>query len=184
MNEEARSIIARLGLEPLQGEGGYYVRTWAGASGAPRPAGELAEGAVAGGEPLAGAQRAAGSAIYFLITQESFSALHRLPNDELWHFHAGDPAELLMLDPRTGMKRLAVLGPKVMEGQEPQVAVPGGVWQGARIKPDPAAVRGWTLFSCTLAPAWDPSDFELGRTASLLEAFPSEARWIRALTRG
>ena len=97
---------------------------------------------------------------------------------------AGDPAELLMLDPRTGMKRLAVLGPKVMEGQEPQVAVPGGVWQGARIKPDPAAVRGWTLFSCTLAPAWDPSDFELGRTASLLEAFPSEARWIRALTRG
>jgi predicted cupin superfamily sugar epimerase len=166
MNAEARTLISRLGLEPLPGEGGFFARTWTASSPSGRPSG-----------------RPSGSAIYFLITPEAFSGFHRLRHDELWHYHAGDPAELAMLDPDTRETRLALLGPDVLAGHEPQVVVYGGVWQGARIRPGPGAMRGWTLFGCTLAPAWDASDFELGRAEVLLEQFPGAADWIRALAR-
>src|ERR1044071_9437046 len=65
-NADAQRIIAELRLAPLAREGGWFRQTWA---------------------------TAAGSAIYYLMTPEDFSALHCLSSDEIWHFHAGDPVE-------------------------------------------------------------------------------------------
>lgn len=124
--------------------------------------------------------RPCGSAILFLITESDFSALHRLGVDEIWHFHGGDPAELSLLDPVAGSCRTLVLGPDASGSHVPQAIVPAGTWQGAR---PCAAVRGWTLFGCTVSPAWDEREFELGERGSLLLGFPGHEALVRALTR-
>jgi predicted cupin superfamily sugar epimerase len=165
VNAEARQIISRLGMVPLPEEGGYFAPVWTSPE------------RDSGGRSL-------GSAILFLITEEDFSALHRLKTDEIWHFHAGDPAELVRLGPGAGSASVTVLGPDVAGGDAPQAVVPGGQWQGARIRqPKAPGARGWALFGCTLSPAWDEREFELGSRGALLDAFPSHAELVRALTR-
>ena len=76
--------------------------------------------------------RAASTAIYYLLTPETVSAMHRLSSDEVFHFYAGDPVEQLHLFP-DGTSELAVIGPGVARGERPQVLVSRGVWQGARL---------------------------------------------------
>lgn len=165
MNAEAEQLISRLGLAPLPNEGGFFKPTWTSPRTGP------------GG-------RAFGSAILFLITEKGFSALHRLETDEIWHFHAGDPAELTQIEPVTGSCRTCILGPDVRGEHVPHAVVRAGIWQGARLRPeaDPGG-RGWALFGCTLSPAWDEREFELGLRESLLREFPAHAGIIRALTR-
>jgi uncharacterized protein len=163
MNDEAARLISALGLAPLPGEGGFYASTWTSAATGP-------DG------------RACGSSIVFLITETDFSALHRLQTDEIWNFHAGDPAELVLLDPASGVSRVIVLGPDVPGGHVPQAVAPAGQWQGARVAAGGLG-RGWSLFGCSLAPAWDPREFELGNRASLESDFPACSPLIRALTR-
>lgn len=165
MNAEAAHLIRKFGLVPLPGEGGFFSRTWTGGA------------AGADGRP-------AGSAILFLMTEEDFSALHRLRSDEVWHFHAGDPAELVRLDPLTKTCLISVLGPDVDGGHAPQAVAKAGEWQGARIVPArPGAAHGWTLVGCTMAPAWTEGDFELGRRRDLEREFPAHRALVRALTR-
>lgn len=157
MNDEARRIIAELKLEPLAQEGGYFRQTW---------------------------RSAEGSAILFLLTEAGFSALHRMAQDELWHFHAGDPVEHVQLG-LAGQTAASVarLGSAVLAGERPQVAVRRGTWQGARLAAGGGAGRGWALVGCTVTPAWDERGFELGRREELLRAFPGAESWVRALTR-
>jgi predicted cupin superfamily sugar epimerase len=167
MNETADAVIARLGLSPLPNEGGFFRQTW------------LSPVRLANG-------RAAGSAIYFLVTGESFSALHQLRTDELWLFHAGDPIEHVQLKSASRTPTLTVLGSDFGKGHEPQLIVPGEVWQGARLAPTETAKtnpHGWALVSCVMAPAWDERKFTLGQRADLLRKFPEAGNWIHALTR-
>jgi predicted cupin superfamily sugar epimerase len=104
--------------------------------------------------------------------------------DEIWHFSAGDPAELVVLGPQTDLCRVLVMGSDLETGHVPQAIVQAGEWQGARIrKPGGPGARGWTLFGCTVAPAWDEREFELGRREELLAEFPAQGDLIRALTR-
>jgi predicted cupin superfamily sugar epimerase len=152
----AERIIAALGLTPLPGEGGFFRVT---------------------------SRTPTASAIYFLITLEDFSALHRLDRDELWHFHAGDPAEHVQLDPATGDLRRVRMGPDVPAGDEPQVRVPAGSWQGARLDPAFPPHHGYALFSCTMAPPWAESGCTFGARADLQRAFPAAATLVAALTR-
>jgi predicted cupin superfamily sugar epimerase len=164
---EADKIIAKLGLQPLPNEGGFFARTWTGlaADSAGRPS---------------------GTAIYFLLTQKSFSAFHRLEADEVWHFYAGAKVEHWQLSPLAGTARCAVLGPDVLSGQIPQLVVPAGCWQGARIVPADESAgehNSWSLVGCTLAPGWTDQGFTLGDQATLSRQFPAELKIISALTR-
>ncbi len=163
-NAAARALIARLGLEPLPHEGGYFARTWTS-------------------RETVGSGRPAGTAIYFLLTPDDFSALHLLDADELWHFHAGDPIEHVQLAPDAGPSgcRVAVLGTSFDRGHVSQLIVQAGIWQGARLAP--GATRGWALVSCTMSPGWLETGFTLGKRAELLAGFPQSAALIRALTR-
>jgi predicted cupin superfamily sugar epimerase len=163
VNAEAEKIIAELGLAPLPQEGGYFRSTW------------MSEARLASG-------RAAGSAIWFLLTPENFSAWHRLAAAELWHFYAGDPVEHGQIDPADGALHVTRLGAEVTAGQRPQCVVSGGVWQAARLA-TVARPRGWALLGCTVTPAWDEREFELGGRAALRREFPAAAEWIEALTR-
>jgi hypothetical protein len=164
----ARQIITMLKLKPLEIEGGYFVETY-------RAQERIAHSALPkryrGRKPFA-------TAIYYLLTPGSFSAMHRLRSDEIFHFYAGDPVELLLLAPR-GRAERAVLGTDLARGQRPQIVVPRGVWQGARL------IRGgtWALLGTTVAPGFEYADFELGRRRLLLKRYPRRAALIAALTR-
>lgn len=164
VNAEAEQLISKLGLVPLPREGGYYARTWT----SPK---NRADG------------RPCGSAILFLMTEGDFSALHRLGMDEIWHFHAGDPSELTLFDPVAGSCRTIAMGADVTGGHVAQAVVPAGRWQGATISPAVTGGRGWALFSCTVSPAWDEREFELGQREALVREFPAHSGIIRALTR-
>lgn len=155
--DTAQTIIASLGLEPLPQEGGFFRQTW---------------------------RSDAGSAILFLLTCDGFSALHRIAQTELWHFHAGDPVEHVQIASETGRFRVTRLGADVLGGEVPQLVVPEGRWQGARIASSArGGGHGYALVGCTLTPAWDERGFELAHRDELLGQFPAAADWIRALTR-
>jgi predicted cupin superfamily sugar epimerase len=157
MIEPVRRIVEKLRLEPLPKEGGFFRQTW---------------------------RDAASSAIYFLLTKSEFSALHRLRTPEVWHFYAGDPVEHVQLT--AGGVVCTRLGPDVLAGQLPQLVVPAGVWQGARLPigwVSSQPPHGWALLGCTLAPGWDDGAFELGERAGLLREFPTQAALIQSLTR-
>lgn len=156
----AEDVVRLLDLAPLPTEGGWFRRT------------AESELRVPGGE------RRACSAIYFLVTPESFSALHRVDAVETWCFHAGDPLELLVLAER-GAGRLVTLGADLAAGQTLQEMVPAGAWQGARLKPG----GRWGLVSCVVAPEYLTRGFMLGARAELATAYPDFAGKIAALTR-
>jgi predicted cupin superfamily sugar epimerase len=162
VNAEAQKIIAALKLAPLPREGGWFRQTWR--------------------SPEAfGPGRAVGSAIYFFLTTDDFSALHRLRTTEIWHFYAGDPVLHWQLDPAVATSCSAMLGPEVLAGHVTQLVVPGGAWQGARVVAGGA--RGWALLGCTMAPGWEEREFELGERTALSREFPEAAAHIRGLTR-
>jgi predicted cupin superfamily sugar epimerase len=130
--------------------------------------------------PEAGEERRSHStAIFYLITPDQFSAIHRIKSDEIFHFYCGDPVELLVLqDGQDG--KIYTLGVNFHDGNVPQLVVPAGAWQGARLKYG----GKWALLGTTVSPGFDFADFELGNRASLLNSFPNWSRHVQGLTRG
>jgi hypothetical protein len=120
------------------------------------------------------------SSIIALVTSDpsTFSDMHRLPTDELWLFHLGDPIELLLLHP-DGRDELVVLGPSVLDGHEIQHVVPAGTWMGARLRPG----GEYGVWGNTMAPAFALDDFEGARATDLVARWPHRADLIAALTR-
>jgi hypothetical protein len=166
----ADELIARLGLAPLPREGGYFRETW-------RSAVPLAAAAL---PPSYGGARRAGTAIYYLLTRETFSALHRLRGDEVFHFYLGDTVEQWRLTDG-GVAERVVLGCDVLAGEVPQAVVPAGTWQASRL----VAGGRLALLGTTMAPGFDFADYEHGDGEALARRFPSHAGWIRELsTRG
>jgi predicted cupin superfamily sugar epimerase len=160
-------LIKLLDLHPHEMEGGHYRETYR--SPLSLPASALG--------PAYPSARSASTAIYYLLTPTTFSEMHRLPSDEVFHFYLGDPVEMLQLDEDGG--RIVTLGPDVAAGQQLQVVVRGGVWQGSRLRPG----GSFALLGCTVAPGFDFADYERGDRAALTAEFPAFAEWITRLTR-
>ena len=159
----AAQLIRALGLQPLPVEGGMFRQSWRSsikvdAHGRPRPA---------------------GTAIYGLLTDDadSFSAMHRLPTDEVWHFYLGDAILILLLHANEEIERI-VLGQDVLGGQVLQAVVPAGTWMGARL----LAGGRYGLFGNTMAPGFIEADYE-GGDARLAAQYPQAAGEILALLR-
>lgn len=156
-----REIAARLGLEPHPAEGGYFRETYRSVSRF-RPGG-----------PFPG-ERSVGTAIYYLLTADTCSAMHRLPGDEIFHHYLGGPVEMLLLRP-DGTSEVVVLSSDLAIG-EPQRVVPGGVWQGSRLM----AGAEFALLGTTMAPGFEFADYETG-TEALIDRYPAREAMIRAL---
>jgi predicted cupin superfamily sugar epimerase len=116
--------------------------------------------------------------IYFLLPADSFSALHRIQQDEIWHFYAGAPITLHQITP-DGTYATQTLGHDVTAEQQLHAVVPAGTWFGATANAD----EGYGLAGCTTAPAFEFEDFELADRAALTETFPQHAGVIERLTR-
>jgi uncharacterized protein len=156
----AAELISLLELQPLPREGGYYRETYRSRD-------------LSSGTPHV---RSAGTAIYYLLTPETSSALHRLPTDEIFHFYLGDPVEMLHLLP-DGSGRLVILGNDLRAGHRPQIVVPGGAWQGSRL------VSGgrFALMGTTMAPGFDFADYEHGHRDVLVRHYSAFAEHIAKL---
>ncbi|MCH1570747.1 MAG: cupin domain-containing protein [Longimicrobiales bacterium] len=163
MTMRAEDVIATLGLEPHPEEGGYYRETY------------RSRASFAPGVPFDG-DRSVGTAIYFLLTPSTFSEMHRLPGDEVFHFYLGDPVDMLLLHP-DGLVETPTLTSDLSEGR-PQVVVPGGVWQGSRLREG----GSFALLGTTMGPGFEFPDYESGTTA-LAESYPEHADTITSLLR-
>lgn len=163
----AQAIIDMLDLVPLEGEGGFYRETYKASEHIPQSA---LPARYSSGKSF-------GTAIYYLLTPDTCSILHRLPTDEVYHFYLGDPVEMLWLNP-DGTSAIWVLGQDIAQGQRVQLVVPGQVWQGSRLKPGGV----YALMGTTMAPGFDPNDFEPGTRDMLSVQYPDRAEWIERLT--
>jgi predicted cupin superfamily sugar epimerase len=166
----AQEIITALNLVPHPIEGGFFRETY-------RSAGTIPANLLPAGY-AAGAMRSFGTAIYYLLTAETFSELHRLPTEEVFHLYLGGPVRMLQLGPGNEAREV-VLGMDLAAGQRPQVVVPPGVWQGSQLEPGAELA----LLGATMAPGFDYADYEQGRRDRLIELFPDFAAEIRQLTR-
>ena len=161
-------VIRRLKLTPLMPEGGYYRETC-------RSDEMLAAGMLP--ERYRG-ERSMWAAIYFLLTPDAFSALHRLSTDEVYHFYLGDPVELVELGP-SASSNVVNLGHNLLQNMVLQHVVKRGTWQGLRLVPG----GRMALLGTTTAPGFDQADYEHGHRDRLLAEYPEAGDVIRALTR-
>ncbi len=147
-------------------EGGWFIETYRSMESVPGSALP---------ERFSGA-RSFCTAIYFLLEQGDFSALHRIKSDELWHFYAGGRLGIEVISP-AGLYEQKILGSDPASGESFQAVVSAGSWFGAE------AVDEFSLVGCTVAPGFDFSDFELGRCEKLIHQFPQHEELIRRMTR-
>jgi hypothetical protein len=164
----ADEIKRLLQLEAHPCEGGYFRQTWKSEEEIP----------LAGLPPRYSGSRAAGTAIYYLLEPSTFSEMHRLISDEVFHFYYGDAVEMLQLWP-DGSSRMVQLGSDLAGGTLPQLVVPKGVWQGSRLVPGGKVA----LIGCTVSPGFDYADYETGIRAELMREYPKAAEMIEHLTR-
>jgi predicted cupin superfamily sugar epimerase len=158
--------IQSLNLQPHP-EGGYFAETY-------RSAETISESALP--ERFAGS-RSFGTAIYFLLERHNTSALHRIQSDEIWHFYAGGPLEIFVIDTH-GALTVIRLGDNSERGEVFQAVVPAGCWFGSK----PAVGTDFCLVGCTVAPGFDFADFEMANRAALLTEFPQHGAVIEVLT--
>jgi len=158
----ADEIKKLLNLEPHPVEGGSFRRTYASAHKVEMPRG----------------LRHMGTAIYYLLEPGTFSEMHVLASDEIFHFYLGDPVEMLQLYP-DGSSAIFTLGPDLAAGQHVQLVVPAGVWQGTRL----VGAGKVALLGCTVTPGFDFADYRNADFAAFVEKWPQEAERIRKLTR-
>jgi uncharacterized protein len=163
----AEELIALLNLQPHPKEGGFFRETY-----------RCNDRIAAAHLPSRyGGDRSACTAIYYLLTPTAISALHRLATDEVFHYYLGSPVRMLQLTPG-GRGREIVLGTDIAAGQQLQVVVPRGVWQGSVLEPGGA----FALLGCTVAPGFEYVDYEHGRRQELTAEFPDHEAMIRRLT--
>lgn len=166
MKDTVENIIRLLDLEPHP-EGGYFKETY-------RSTGHI------DGESLGSAyqgKRNFSTCIYFLLTSDSFSAFHRIKQDEIWHFYDGSPIRLHAIS-EEGIHTSHVISRDLDHGQIPQLIVPGGSWFASEvIDPD-----SYSLVGCTVSPGFSFEDFELKSRAELVALFPKHEEIIARLT--
>jgi predicted cupin superfamily sugar epimerase len=159
----ADEVTQLLQLKPHSLEGGFFRETYRSRW---MVSGEYLPQGISG-------SRSIGTAIYYLITPESFSPLHRLSGTEIFHFYAGDPVLMLQLLP-DGASRIITMGNDLAGGQQPQVVVRGNVWQGCKL-----ALGGkWALMGTTMSPGFDPADYEHSEAEPLIAQYPDAAAKI------
>jgi hypothetical protein len=154
--------IRMMGLVPLPGEGGWFRETFRSsyASGNLPPA-------------FCNGPHVLGTAIYYMLGPGEKSIPHRIPGDEIYHFYAGSPVTLLILENGTEGREVR-LGSPLESGCVPQILVPKGAWQASRVE-DP---KGWALLGTTVFPGFEFSEWEKGDIGRLKKLFPL---WVEAL---
>ena len=142
-------------MKPLPGEGGYYTETY------------RASEKISHLPNRYNGERNFSTAILYLITPTSFSKLHSVTSDEVFHFYLGDAVEMLKITTK-GKATTEILGTDFLKGQKPQVVVEKNTWQGTKL----IAGGKFALLGCTVAPGFDFSDYQQGSKELLCQEYP------------
>lgn len=164
--DKIKEIIKELGLKPHP-EGGYFKETY-------RSEGEIK------GESLHAdykGKRNYSTCIYFLLTSDTFSAFHKIKQDEIWHFYDGSPIRLHTIS-EAGKHTEYIIGRDLSKDETPQLIVPGNHWFAAKV----INKNDYALVGCTVSPGFDFTDFELPSRKELLSKFPQHKELITELT--
>jgi len=163
----ADDLIKKFNMKLLPVEGGYYSETH-------RADHILSESSL---PEKYNYERSLSTAMYYMLTPDTKSLLHRLPTDEIFHFYLGDPVLMLQLYP-DGSTNKVILGQDIKQDQSVQVNVPKGVWQGSSL------LEGgkFALMGTTMAPGFDFADNEIGKRDGLIKLYPSSEDLIKQLT--
>ena len=164
----AEDLIKMFDLKLLPEEGGYYSETH-------RSAHNLLSSSL---PDEYHSDRSLSTAIYYMLTPDTKSLLHRLPTEEIYHFYLGDPVQMLNLYP-DGTTETIILGQDLKKSQSVQLTVPKGVWQGSYL------LEGgkFALMGTTMSPGFDFADNEMGDRVELTGLYPSQKGLIERLTR-
>ncbi|MCF8234369.1 MAG: cupin domain-containing protein [Bacteroidales bacterium] len=125
-----------------------------------------------------GGNRNFGTAIYFLLDRDDFSAFHRLNSDEAWHLYDGGPLLIHMIDPE-GNHSTSKLGLDLEKNESPFAIMPRGCWFAAEL----IDKSNYALLGCTVAPGFHFDDFVLAESKELIRQFPQHKELISRLTR-
>jgi len=163
----ADSVIKKLRLIPHPLEGGYYAETYRStdilsSSGLPE---------------RYKCDKSMGTAIYYMLTPDRYSELHRLPSDEIFHYYLGGSVTMLNLFP-DGSGQVITLGDNLNRGEVPQLTVYKNAWQGMFLNNGAFALLGTTM-----SPGYDDSDYERGTREKLTCRYPGFRDVIKRLTR-
>jgi predicted cupin superfamily sugar epimerase len=167
MSKPAQYWIDKLSLIPHP-EGGYYRETYRS---------DLSIAKQALPSEFTG-PRLLSTAIYFLLEGDNFSAFHRLRSDELWHFYAGSPIVVHVIEPAGSYSEIH-LGSDPDAGEVLQAVVKAGRWFASRVKDS----KTFALAGCTVSPGFDFEDFEMGKREDLVRLYPQHRKLIELLTR-
>ncbi|QYA24677.1 cupin domain-containing protein [Gramella sp. MT6] len=162
-----QEIIGRLQLEPHP-EGGYFKETY-------RSEGEVNSDSL---DSSYKSNRNYSTCIYFLLTSDSFSAFHRIKQDEIWHFYDGSPIRLHTIS-ENGEHNSYVIGRDIFKGEVPQLVVKGGAWFAAEVMHE----NDFSLVGCTVSPGFSFEDFELPSRKELIAKFPEHKTLITKFTK-
>jgi len=163
----AQDIIKHYSMQPLPDEGGYYVETYRAEDTIPHHALH---------ERYTG-DRHYGTSILYLITPTSFSRMHKVKSDEIFHFYLGDPVEMLQLKP-DGTGELITMGQGITAGHRQQTVVKNGIWQGTKLKGN----GKYALLGCTVSPGFEFTDYQSATCQQLTKKFPKHHSMIKELT--
>jgi predicted cupin superfamily sugar epimerase len=166
MTASAKYWIDKLGLI-AHPEGGYYRETY-------RSSLSIAQKAL---PSQFNGPRLVSTAIYFLLEAENFSAFHRLRSDELWHFYAGAPLVVHVIEPDGHHSELSI-GGNPDAGEALQGVVKAGCWFASGVRD----TQSFALAGCTVAPGFDFEDFELGQRSDLVRLYPQHRELIERFT--
>ena len=162
-----KDIVKKLDLQPHP-EGGYYKETYRSE--------DIIRDTILGNEFNGSRNLCTG--IYYLLESDDFSALHKINQDEMWHFYLGEAIELTMIS-EAGELSMVTIGNNVSNGEVLQFVVPKRNWFGARL----LKANSFALVGCTVSPGFDFNDFKLGEREELLNKFPQHDEIIESLTR-
>lgn len=156
-----KEIVEKLGLQEHP-EGGFYKETY------------WSHQTI---ETDKNVYRNISTAIYFLLENENKSLFHRIKSDELWFFHQGEALEIVFI--KEGVLNTIILGNNLENGEVVQATIPANTWFASRVK----NLKEYSLVSCTVAPGFDFTDFELAKREDLLNEFPNLKETIEKFTK-
>ena len=168
-----QEVIDWFHMQPNADEGGYFASTYTSAI-------QIPDKNLPGFAPIKN-ERQICSAIYYLLEQNGFSAMHKVTGDMLYYFYSGDPVFMLLLYPDSFPNRfeICIFSNDLTYGSPPMKVIPGGTWIGSRL------VKGgdYALMGVSMAPGFEASDYTIGKRKELIKLYPEEKTLITALTK-
>lgn len=158
----SKDLIELFKLEPHP-EGGMYRRTFSAQAQFKDETGK----------------RAVGSAIYYYLASNDFSAWHRLDAEEMLHFYAGTSMTVHVIDPKGNLTHVNLGDPSRSPNLVPQFCVPKGHWMSLEVDCE----NTFGFVGATVFPAFKMETFEIAKRAELVKQYPQHKDIIERLTR-